>query len=175
MSDNPAPAADPTPEPPKPTAPATPADAGKRDAADEPLGEAGLKALHKERTERERLERELRPLKEQMDALRGVFGPKDGTTGSNEDIVKTLQQQMEQMQRDGLVNTVARRHGITADSDIAFLRTAPDEQAMTSLAERLKTPPPPNSPAPDPSQGAQPLTPEAAAEAEYAAFFPTRT
>jgi hypothetical protein len=142
MSDTPTDQAPKASEQPKPQAPAPSApETGKRDASDSPLGEAGLKALQQERAERERLERELKPLKEQMDALRGAFGDKAADPGQN--IVETLQQQMRQMQRDTLVDRVARRHGITDDGDVDFLRTSErrdDHDAARRAAEGHRNP-----------------------------------
>ncbi len=157
---------------PKPTEPTQPTKAAeKRDASTEPpLGESGIKALQAERSAREALERELKPLKEQMDALKGIFGDKkvEGT-----DIVSTLQQQVAAMQHDSLVERVARRHNITDDNDVEFLRHASSEDAMTRLAQRLKVPATPDTrtPSPDPAQGA-PAPAKAAEDAEYEAYFP---
>ena len=142
----------------------TPTPTVQRDAAtDEPLRPEGLRALEQEREARKRLEGEVAPLREQMDALRRAFGA-EATPGKPEDIVTHLQQQVEQMQRDSLVNTVARRHGITNDDDVALLRGATDADHMARLAERLKAPAGPVIPAPDP---------QASADAEYNAFFQT--
>lgn len=176
MSDTttPAPTAAPVAEQPTPAAPAAPEPAEQRDAADAPLGQPGLKALQAEREARERLENEiksLKPLKEQMDALRGVFGDKAADPGK--DIVTTLQEQVAAMQRDTLVERVARSHSIVDDGDVDLLRNAKDEATMLRLAERLKaTNAAPSSPAPDPSQGAAPISEAAAADAAYQAFFP---
>lgn len=146
-------------------------------ASDAPLGEPGLRALQAERERGNRLEaelRELKPIKAQMDALRAAFGPSDAP---GDDIVGTLQQQVAAMQKDSLVNSMARRHGITEESDVDLLRSAPDEAAMARLAERLKataagTTPAPNAPAPDPSQGTQLPSQEVLEDAQYAHFYP---
>lgn len=138
---------------------------------DQPLGEPGLKALQQEREAREKLEREVGPLRQQMEALSRVFG-NDTTTGKPEDVVATLQQQVAEMRHNTLVSDVARRHGITDDNDVAVLREVKDEALMTRLAERLKTPLGPTVPAPDPGQGARPATPQAEADAEYSKYFP---
>jgi len=179
MSDTTTPAqpAAPVAEQPKPAAPAAPVDTDglvQRDAADAPLGQPGLKALQAERDRVTTLENELRslkPLKEQMDALRGVFGDKAADPGK--DIVTTLQEQVAAMQRDTLVERVARSHSITDDTDVDLLRNAKDEATMLRLAERLKgSNTGPTSPAPDPSQGSAPIGEQAAQDAAYAAFFP---
>lgn len=167
----PAPAQPETPQP-KPQAPAaaeTPEP--QRDAAD--LGDAGKKAIQREREARESAERELKGFRSQIAKAFGVEQDK------GEDIVSTLQQRVSAMEKNELVSTVARRHGITEDDDIALLRSQPDEQGMARLAARLKsvatTPAAPTSPAHDPSQGSAPLTPEAAANAAYEAYFPSKT
>jgi len=177
MSDTTTPAqpAAPVAEQPKPAAPAAPEPEAQRDAADTPLGQPGLRALQAERDRVTALENELRglkPLKEQMDALRGVFGDKAADPGK--DIVVTLQEQVAAMQRDTLVERVARSHSITDDADVELLRTAKDEATMQRLAERLKAANAgPTAPAPDPSQGSGPISEAAAQDAAYQAFFPT--
>jgi len=164
-------------EPITPAAPAAPETTSEqRDAAaDAPLGQPGLRALQAERDRVTALENELKgfkPLKEQMDALRGIFGDKAADTGK--DIVTTLQEQVAAMQRDTLVERVARSHGINDDTDVDLLRNAKDEATMLRLAERLKASnTAPTSPAPDPSQASAPLSEEAAAQAAYEAYFPS--
>lgn len=162
------PASPATPQP-TPQQPTSQANDGTRDAADAPLGEPGIKALREERAARERLEQ---AMKDQRTALLEAFGVKSDKPG--EDIVKTLQQQVSAMQRDSLVDRMARRHGITDDDDVELLRAAPDEAAMGRLAGRLKavSTTTPNTPAPDPSQAAASPTPEALEEQEFAAFYP---
>lgn len=158
----------PKPQPPKAAAQATPKTPEQGDPAEAPLGEPGIKALREERAARERLEQ---AMKDQRSALLKAFGVETEKPG--EDIVTTLQEQVAAMQRDSLVDRVARRHGITDDTDVELLRTASDEATMQRLAERLKASiSAPTVPAPDPSQGSAPLTPQAAADAEYAAFYP---
>lgn len=163
------------PPAPEATPPATPDPTPKasdgRDAPSDTLGEPGLKALQREREAREKLEKEVGPLRQQMEALRRAFGG-ESTEGKPEDVVANLQQQVSQMQRDSLVNDVARRHGITSDDDVALLRGATDADHMARLAERLKVTPGPTGPAPDQGQGARPTTPQAEADAEYARYFP---
>lgn len=153
----------------EPTTPKAP-EAGAT-PADTPLGEPGLRALQQEREARERLEREVGPLRQQMEALSRVFGG-ESTTGKPEDVVATLQQQVAEMRHDTIVERVARSHGITDDKDVAVLRAIKDESLMQQLAERLKAPSGPTAPAPDPGQGARPSTPQAEADAEYAKYFP---
>lgn len=109
------------------------------------------------------------------DSIKSGLGIED-KKGDEGDLATSLQREFAQMKRDSLVDRVARRHGITDDVDVDFLRGAPDETAMTRLAERLKASnAAPTSPAPDPSQASAPLTPEAQAAAAYEAFFPSKT
>ena len=178
MSDTPTPA-DVAPAGPKdwtgaPAATINPEPESQRDAADAPLGQPGLKALQAERDRVTALENELKgfkPLREQMDALRGIFGDKAADPGK--DIVTTLQEQVAEMRHDTLVERVARSHGINDDKDVAVLRAIKDESLMQQLAERLKASNTgPTSPAPDPSQGSAPIGEQAAQDAAYAAFFP---
>ena len=177
MPDNPTPTEPTTPATgaeaptttPQPTPPTTDGRDAPKDAA---LGDAGLKALEAEREARKALEKEVGPLRQQMDALRQAFGG-DSTEGKPEDVVASLQEQVAAMQRNVLVSDVARRHGITDDEDVAILRDAKDEEHMTRLAQRLKAPAGPVTPAPDPGQGARPSTPQAEADAEYAKYFPS--
>lgn len=172
---NPAPAAQPQ-NPPVPNAPAATAD-GK--PADEPLGEKGLAALQAERARVSALEAELKglkPLREQFDALRDVFGDKaDGA--KPEDVVKGLQDQLSALQRENAVNALAREHGITDTADIARLNKITDPELRAEIAERLKpAPQAPVPPAPqtDPGQGARPESPSAE-DAEYERFYPSTT
>lgn len=168
-----APAEQPKPQAPQPAAAAPSTEKPQQgDPAEAPLGESGIKALREERAARERLEQ---AMKDQRSALLKAFGVETDKPG--EDIVKTLQEQVAEMRHNTTVSDVARRHGITDDSDVELLRNARDEATMLRLAERLKTTPSaaPSSPAPDPSQGAAPLSEEAAAKAAYEAFFPPKS
>lgn len=155
----------PKPEAPKPTAPEA---APTRDADEAPLGEPGLKALREERAAREKLEK---AMQDQRTALLAAFGVEQEKAG--DDIVTTLQQQVAEMRQESLVDRVARRHGITDDTDVELLRSARDEGHMARLAERLKVSNAgPNVPAPDPSQASAPLSEAAAADVAYQGFFP---
>lgn len=160
--------AQPAPEQPKPQAPAAATQEPQRDAADQ-LGDAGKKAIQREREARESAERRF---KDQQAAIAKALGiePEKG-----EDPVSNLQARLDAMEKDNLVNRVARRHGITEDDDIELLRSLPDEARMAHFAARLKSTAPtaPPAPAHDPSQGSAPLSPEAAEAAAYAAFFPS--
>jgi hypothetical protein len=71
-------------------------------------------------------------------------------------MVSTLQEQVSEMQRERLVNKVARKHQITDDDDIEILTSAKDEQAMERLAARLAAKAAdssPGTPKPDLTQG----------------------
>jgi hypothetical protein len=168
-AETPAPA-QPAPEQPKPQAPAATTAEPQRDAADQ-LGDAGKRAI---KAERDRAESAERKFKDQQAAIAKALGIEQD---KGEDIVSNLQQRLSAMEKTNLVNEVARRHGITEDDDIALLRNQPDEQGMALLASRLKstTPTQPPAPAPDPSQASAPMSEAAAAEAAYAAFFPSKT
>lgn len=160
-----------TPAAPQPQAP-EPAKVEQRDA-DEPLREPGKKALQAERERADRLESEvnnLKPLKEQWERLQAVFGGKaEGETP--EDVVKSLQQQVEQLHRVNQVNELARTFGITDAEDIARLTRIPDPDLRADIAARL-TPAQaaaPAAPLTDPGQGARP---GASSDDEYARYFP---
>lgn len=156
-------------EQPKPQPPAEAAAATSERKAPEPDYKDRFEAQQKVNRDLESKFNSLR------DGIKTAFGiePEKGGEG---DLVTTLQQRVSQMERNSLVDQVARRHGITADDDVAFLRGAPDETAMTRLAERLKASnTTPTSPAPDPSQASAPMTPEAQAAAAYEAFYPSKT
>ena len=113
------------------TEPTTPKATTGATPTDTPLGEPGLNALRQEREAREKLEREVGPLRQQMEALSRVFG-NDNTTGKPEDVVATLQQQVAEMRHDTLVERVARSHGITDDVDVTMLRAIKDEASWAS-------------------------------------------
>jgi hypothetical protein len=149
-----------------PDAPAEQPD-GKREAADQPLGEPGLKALQAERERADRLEKEinsLRPLKDQWSALQQVFGAK--VEGDKpEDIVRNLQQQVEQMRHESRVNEVARTFGITDPTDLELMQ----QWGERLRGQKLPTPP---TPEPDPGQGARQST-VSAEDVEYQQFYPS--
>lgn len=163
-----------TPQQPAAEPPADQQQDAKRDASDQPLGEPGLRALQAERERADRLESEiksLRPLKDQWSALQQVFGAK--VEGDKpEDIVRNLQQQVEQMRHESRVNEVARTFGITDAADLDLLRRTPDPELMQQWGERLRPKQSAPKPEPDPGQGARQAT-ASAEDAEYDQFFPS--
>jgi len=88
-----------------------------------------------------------------------------------EDLIKKINDRLDQADRKAAVNELARTHGITSNDDIALLDAVVDPQQREALALRLKgvaaaIPP-------DPGQGNHPgtQTPE---DAEYETYFPTK-
>ena len=136
------------PKPAAPTAPTSP------NAGDQPLGDGGKKALEAEREARKSLEQQLAQMRE---GLASVFGVKPDGKATAEELVSTLSQQVESLQRSALVDRLARQNGITDDNDIDLLRSAKDEDAMTRLATRLAAQAAadaaPGTPKPDLTQG----------------------
>lgn len=95
------------------------------------------------------------------DGLKTALGIEDKKADATE-LVTKLQEQLNQLAHDNLVESAARRHGITEEDDLALLRTAKDPEAMEKLAARLapkadegdkSKPGKPGAPKPDPSQG----------------------
>lgn len=95
------------------------------------------------------------------DGLKTALGIEDKKADATE-LVTKLQEQLNQLAHDNLVESAARRHGITEEDDLALLRTAKDPEAMEKLAARLapkadegdkSKPGKPGTPKPDPSQG----------------------
>lgn len=139
--------------PPKPTPPADP---GKGDE----LGENGKKALQSEREARKGLEKQIQDMqneqKAQMAALAEAFGVKPDAKAGQDDVLKSLQEQMASMQRSNLVSQIALESGITDKDDIALIESASSEEGMRRIAERIKADPStPSTPKPDRSQGGQ--------------------
>ncbi|HET7386993.1 MAG TPA: hypothetical protein VFJ19_10060 [Nocardioidaceae bacterium] len=145
---------------------ATKAEAGKTAAepqtpqqpASESLGDGGKKALEAEREARREAEKNLNALKSEFEgfktSLSEAFGvkPKQGQDG---DALKTVQEQLAQMQRETAVFRLAAQHHIDDPDDLDLLKSAKDETAMTKLAERLaaKAESTPGTPKPDATQG----------------------
>ena len=95
------------------------------------------------------------------DGLKTALGIEDKKADATE-LVTKLQEQLNQLAHDNLVESAARRHGITEEDDLALLRTAKDPEAMEKLAARLapkadegdkSKPGKPGTPKPDLSQG----------------------
>lgn len=138
------------------------------------LGEAGKKALAQERDARKSAEKRASAMEAKVTAL--IDGLKTGlgveAAGSDDpaDLIAGLRTEIDGLKHTTLVDTVARRHGITDETDLEFLRSAKDRDAMNALAKRLapaadkdddsddaadkdKGKKKPASPRPDPSQG----------------------
>ena len=113
------------------------------DGSDEAkLGDAGKRALQAERSARQAAEQKVAGIEQKfnglLDGLKTALGV-DQTKGDDPtEIVKGLERQLGQLQHDNLVNTVARRHNVTKETDIELLRSAKDEDVMVRLALRLK-------------------------------------
>jgi hypothetical protein len=135
-------------------------------AAEESLGEGGKKALEAERSARQQAETDLKALRSEFDGFKSslseAFGVKPAT-GDGSDALKTMQEQLNQMQRDTSVYRLAAQHSITDEEDLELLRSAKDEAAMTKLAGRLaaKADEKPGIPKPDSTQGGGHGTPPA--------------
>jgi len=97
------------------------------------------------------LERKFNQLR---NGLKSALGVEDRKSASPEDLIAEFEKQLQ-------VERVARRHNITDESDLAFLQSAKDSDAMEALAKRLAPATDDDSgtdkkkagPRPDPSQG----------------------
>ena len=121
-----------------------PADADKAKASQQPaeqLGEGGKKALEAERQARKQAESDLAALRKDFEGFQSklseVFGVKSATGDDPNATLQQMQEQLNQMQRDGLVYRLAAEHQITDEEDLELLRSAKDEAAMAKLAPRL--------------------------------------
>lgn len=129
------------------------------------LGDAGKKALNRERDARKAAEKKASAMEAKVTAL--IDGLKTGlgikADGSDDpaDLIGGLRTELEGLKHSALVDAVARRHGITDETDLTFLRSAKDQDAMDALAKRLAptkdddegTKGKSTGPRPDPSQG----------------------
>ncbi len=135
------------------------------DKPDEPLGEAGLKALREERKARERLESELRtyePLKKLLSALNGGEEPK----GKSD--VETLAERLANYETELATERAARwRAEVAAEKGLtpaqaARLHGSTRDELLTDADALLSLFPAPQGtpgvPKPDPSQGAKGTT-----------------
>lgn len=102
---------------------------------DEPLGEAGARALRAEREARKTLETELSNLKKGLASALGVADESGKDDGA--DAVARVQQQIADMQRENRILALANKHQITDEVDLEILSSAKDEESMKRLAERL--------------------------------------
>lgn len=123
-----------------------------------PLGPKGEKALERERDARKALEKQFNELRA---ALSGALGEKaDPKAGVEEQIVE-LTKELGALQRQTVVDGLARKHGITDEADLGLLvKAAPED--VEALAQRLaprkdddkgQKKPDRRFPSADPSQG----------------------
>ncbi len=132
--------------------------ADKSGKDDEKLGDAGLRALESERKARKDLKAELDTLKTGLASALGIKNDAEDD-GDDKALLEQIQQQINGMQREAAVLTIANTHKITDTDDLALLRSAKDEDHMKKLAERLAPAEgdtgakPGRRPRPDPSQG----------------------
>lgn len=134
---------------PKPTPPKEPAKAPEEP---ETKGEIESKIEAQQKVNRD-LEAKLNTLKDGLKAALGIEDKKADPT----ELVGKLQEQLDNLTHTNLVNDVARRHGITDDTDVDLLRKITDKGAMEALAARLapadaSKPGKPGTPKADPSQ-----------------------
>lgn len=137
-------------------APAAPAP----DSSDSPLGEPGKKALDAERDARKEAEGKVKQLEADFgtmkSALMEAFGVKPEKGADATDVLKQVQDQLSQMQRENAVLALANEHGITDKADIDLLKQSGLQgDALATMAARLKPTgdPKPGTPKPDSSQG----------------------
>lgn len=116
--------------------------------ADEPLGEAGKKALVAERDGRKAAEKAAADAAVELQAMRDALALAQASSKDSQELAATATSKAMRLQ-------VAVTHGITADDAETFL-TGADESTLTKQAERLKALSKPSGiPLPDPTQGAR--------------------
>ena len=132
-------------------------------SGDEQLGEAGLKALQREREARKALEKqlsELKPLAEKW--TQAEEAQKSELERARDEAAKAIAE-AKAARAEALRYRIANRHGIS-DEDAAVFLTASDEAGLETQAARLAEIAAAKSEAdrraPDPSQGPRPPVPE---------------
>lgn len=156
-------------------APEQPVDEGKGGKS------AILADLATERRQRQALEQQINELRQsqvsQSEALAKALGFDKGEKPAADALaeqVGQIQARLDAAERKSNLLTVAQQHGIP--QEYQHLLTATDSETLTAqataLADLVKSRNP-AAPTPDPSQGAQPLAPQAEIDAEYAKFFPS--
>lgn len=111
----------------------------KSKSEDEALGPAGLKALQEEREARKLLEKQVTEMsgtKATLDALKAALGP-EATKVNPEDAVKAVTSKVEALERQLLVERVAREHKISSADDIKMLGDLTTEEQIRTWAKRL--------------------------------------
>lgn len=148
--------ADPSATPPAPPAPAGEA---KSDGTEVTLGDAGKKAIEAEREARKAAEGKVKQLESDFttmkSALLEAFGVKPDKGADNSDVLKQVQDQLSQMQRENAVLALANAHGITDQADLDLLKQSNLQgDALAAMAARLKpAEQKPGTPKPDSTQG----------------------
>lgn len=148
---------------PSATPPAAPAPAEPAKPADAALGEAGKRALDAERDARKEAEGKVKQLETDFgtmkSALLEAFGVKPEKGADTSDVLKQVQDQLSQMQRENAVLALANEHKITDKDDLDLLRATSDDSARSKLAARLaakaEDDKKPGTPKPDATQGAK--------------------
>lgn len=123
------------------------------------LGDAGKKALDAERDARKEAEGKVKQLESDFGAMKTAlmeaFGVKPDKGAETTDVLKQVQDQLAQMQRENAVLALANEHGITDKADIDLLKQSGLQgDALAAMAARLKpAETKPGTPKPDASQG----------------------
>lgn len=146
-------------------------DSAQGDSGEEVLGDAGKKALIKEREARKQAERQAAAFKKQLDdAAKANMSDLERAQADAE----AAQERAAAAERDVQRYRIAAKHGIS-DADADLFLTGADEAAMTAQAERYaelnKTP---ATPRPDPSQGAKDEPKSTSPAQSFAAAFKGR-
>lgn len=155
--------------------PATEAPAREPDEAAiqevQPVGDSETDSDTDWKAEARKWQRYAKGHRSQVEKIAAALGIPAEPEEKGEDLAATvqqLQQQFQQAQWATAVEAAARRNGITLDADMELLRSAPNEEALTRLAERLK---PSTALPPDPGQGARESSPD---DDEYLKFYPRK-
>lgn len=180
-----APAAPPTPAPAPTPATVAPAPQGDPAPQDPPLGPNGEKALAAERALRAAADKKAGELQAELDKIA------EANLSDLEKAQKAAQDASEAAataRTEALRYRLAAAHGIDTKpgpngepSDADTFLTGSDETSMTAQAERFAarlagvTPPPPRTPAPDPSQGPRPIDPPSEDDKTYEALYGSQT
>lgn len=143
----------PTPEPPKPTPPATPSaasesKAGDRPADDEKLGEAGLKALQRERDARAAAEKALAELRQEIE------DSKKSAEQKAAEALENAKKAAAEAAARALRYEVAAEKGLPLALAARLTGATKEELAADADALRALIPATPPAPKPDPSAGA---------------------
>ena len=157
----------------KPVETETPAtgETGHDHQGEEPLGEAGKKALAAERDARKAAEKALREAQEQIDAFKAEQ-MSDLEKAQAE--AQKWQEEAQAATARSLRYQIATAHGISAEDAETFL-TGTDEETLTRQAERLQAlATPSGTPAPDPTQGARGDKPKQTTAQKFAEAFSGR-